>query len=216
MSPQTNSPAPLPRLPSLMSMPTAPAPHPRRQLRNYLLDRSFQIRYTLAVVLLASAISAGLGTFLYRAQRENSRITLLHDPEMGGLLEPELQSEDRKILIGMGIFLGTLVVGLGALGIFATHRIAGPAHVISSLAEAVGQGHLPSARPLRHGDELQAAARAMGQMLEQLRAREAKELAGLENLRAELARHPDVPAKLSEWLDQTIRVKRARLGEEEP
>jgi len=44
---------------------------PKRKMRNFLLDKPFQLKYTLAVVLVSSVISAGLGYFLYQAHRES-------------------------------------------------------------------------------------------------------------------------------------------------
>jgi hypothetical protein len=123
------------------------------------------------------------------------------------------------VLFGLAAFLGVLVLGLGTVGIFATHRIAGPAHVIQQWAAAVADGRLPSPRPLRHGDELQAAATELARMVEALRTREAKELAGLQNLLATLEGGRPLSLEQQTWLEQTIRVKKARLqveSDEEP
>ena len=39
----------------------APAPvHYKRHLKNYLLDKSYQLRYTTVIVLISAALTAGL------------------------------------------------------------------------------------------------------------------------------------------------------------
>jgi hypothetical protein len=42
----------------------------QRRLRNYLLDSHFQLKYSAYLVLIAIAISACLGIFLWRTSRE--------------------------------------------------------------------------------------------------------------------------------------------------
>ena len=38
---------------------------PKRRIRNFLLDKRFQLKYTFAVVAVSAVISAGLGIALY-------------------------------------------------------------------------------------------------------------------------------------------------------
>ena len=77
---------------------------PKRRMRNLLLDKPFQLKYTLAVVLVSSIISAGLGTLLYQAHRESSQVASLDDPFLDSALQDELKQEDRKVLFSLIIF----------------------------------------------------------------------------------------------------------------
>lgn len=65
---------------------------PKRYMRNFLLDKRFQLKYTLAVVVITAILALILGWFLYQTQqdvfdaaRENSQLAALDamgDPEM--------------------------------------------------------------------------------------------------------------------------------------
>ena len=149
---------------------------PKRLMKNFLLDKRFQLKYTLAVVIISTAISAGLGYFLYEAHRETSQVSSLDDPDLDGALAAELASEDRKVLFSLAGFLGALVLALGALGIMATHKIAGPAYAMRRNLSIVADGGIPRMRALRKGDELVRVAEEMIRMCDSLRAREKEDL----------------------------------------
>ena len=149
---------------------------PKRLMKNFLLDKRFQLKYTLAVVVISTAISVLLGTFLYQAHRETSQVSSLDDPDLDGALAAELASEDRKVLFSLAGFLGALVLALGTLGIMATHKIAGPAYAMRRNLSIVADGGIPRMRALRKGDELVSVAEAMINMCDSLRAREELDL----------------------------------------
>jgi HAMP domain-containing protein len=149
---------------------------PKRRIRNFLLDKRFQLKYTLAVVAVSAVISAGLGYFLYKAHRESSRVASLDDPDLDGALRAALLDEDRKVLFAMAGFLGGLVLCLGAVGIIATHKIAGPAYAMRRTMSMIADGKLPTVRALRKHDELQAVGDELKRMADNLREREESDL----------------------------------------
>ena len=187
---------------------------PKRRIRNFLLDARFQLKYTLAVVIISSAISAGLGVLLYQAHRESSQVASLDDPDLDGALRQELLQEDRRVLVYLVAFLGGLVLCLTGLGIVATHKIAGPAYAMKRKLGDIADGHLPVIRALRRGDELKEVADELRRMAQALRQREEAELAQLQKVVAALrGQPPGNEAALAE-LERLLREKKSRLGDE--
>jgi HAMP domain-containing protein len=176
---------------------------PKRRIRNFLLDKRFQLKYTLAVVAVSAVISAGLGYFLYQAHRESSRVASLDDPDLDGALRSVLLDEDRKVLFALAGFLGGLVLCLGAVGIVATHKIAGPAYAMRRTMSLIADGKYPTVRALRKHDELQAVGNELKRMADNLREREESEL---KTLKAALE------GSAADQLKDLIRQKEERLA----
>ncbi len=186
-------------------------PRSQRKLRNLVLDRPFQFKYTLAVVLITVALTAGMGAFVYQAQREASRITLMVDEDMAEIIGPELAKEDRKVLWALGLFLLLETVTLGVLGVVVTHHIVGPAGYLTRLVRQVANGKLPKARPIRKGDEFRDLAGALADMLDRLRQQETEDLNRLEMLADCLERGDGGCEEARAWLEQIVERKKARL-----
>ncbi|HUU01218.1 MAG TPA: hypothetical protein VM425_07265 [Myxococcota bacterium] len=183
---------------------------PQRKMRNFLLDKRFQLKYTLAVVLVSSAISAGLGYFLYQAHRESSQVASLDDPDLDGALSAELRTEDRKVLFFLFTFLGGLVLALSAVGIVATHKIAGPAYAMRRKLSEIADGKLPIIHELRRGDELKAVAEELRRMAGALREREEHDVRDLSAIASGLEQQGanDQAGELRKIVEQ----KQQRLG----
>jgi methyl-accepting chemotaxis protein len=72
--------------------------------------------------------------------------------------------------------LTLMVVLIGLLGIYFTHKVAGPVYKMKRLLGQVGQGNLRVEARLRKGDELRDFFDAFTQMVANLRALEKKQL----------------------------------------
>ncbi len=68
-----------------------------------------------------------------------------------------------------GIIASFLII---LLGVFATHRVAGPLYRLEKSAEAAAAGALPAEVHLREGDEMHPLAEAQGRLFSSLAARE--------------------------------------------
>jgi hypothetical protein len=118
-------------------------------------------------------------------------------PELLGEFSKEADEHDRNIaqhqeaiaanqalLIGrQKVVLGSLVGGLvlmvvliGLLGIYFTHKVAGPVYKMKRLLRQVGRGNLRVEARLRKGDELQDFFDTFTQMVSGLRDLEKKQL----------------------------------------
>lgn len=160
---------------------------PKRKLRNYLLDRRFQFKYTSMVVGVTLIVASLLGAIAYReskGQTEALQIQLAIqpdlDPQVAAQLDAFGKQRDRQMLAGILAGIALLSLALGATGIVITHKIIGPAYRIRKLLATVARGHLRVDGALRKGDELQDVFGAFNDMVESLRMRQSEEIAQLD------------------------------------
>ncbi|MFA9412382.1 MAG: hypothetical protein ACERK0_14030 [Deltaproteobacteria bacterium] len=159
----------------------------QRRMRNYLIDRRFQLKYTGMVLLVTVTVAGGLGYLAYgfsRGQTEALTAQIMAQPDLAADtasdLEEFAQQEDRKIrnAIFAGVLLLTLALGL--MGIIVTHRVVGPAYRMRRLFAHVGEGKLEITTGIRKGDELQELYHSFADMVESLRDQRAEEIEQLE------------------------------------
>lgn len=161
---------------------------PKRKLRNYLLDRPFQLKYTGMVVAVATLLSIVLGTLEYRASKETSDVILAQsladpmysEPSLRRALEADFRANDRKVIVRLAVSLGLMIVCLGLTGIVITHKVVGPVYKMKLLFREVIKGRLKLAGKLRKGDELQDFFETFQQMVDKLKARQKAEVEELE------------------------------------
>jgi len=165
----------------------------QRKLRNYLIDRRFQLKYTSMVVLVTVSVASGLGYVAYQFSRGQTEALTAHiaaqpdlDNETAADLERFAQQEDRKIrnAIVIGVLLLTLALAL--TGILVTHRVVGPAYRMRRLFEGIGDGKLRITTGIRKSDELQELFRSFADMVESLRDQRSDEIARLEDTLAKM------------------------------
>lgn len=161
---------------------------PKRKLRNYLLDRPFQLKYTGMVIAVATLLSLVLGTLEYRASKETSDVILAQsladpmysEPSLRRALEADFKANDRKVILRLVLSLGLMTVLLGLTGIVITHKVVGPVYKMKFLFREVIKGRLKLAGRLRKGDELQDFFDVYAQMIETLRQRQVSEIAQID------------------------------------
>jgi len=150
-------------------------PQNKRRLRNYLLDVGLQLRYTVFIIAVAVFLTAVLGSRIYVAIQETTRIVTLTasvDPSTERELQQEFQAKDRVVLWAVAGFGMLLVLTVTAAGIWMTHKIAGPLHNIGSVFARIRDNKIPEdLRHLRKGDELQAFHAGFREMYDAIRAR---------------------------------------------
>ena len=196
--------------PAASSAPSKGAGRHQRSLRNYLIDSSFQLKYTGLIIAVALVISAILGLFLLstsqkvveQSQRvvdESKKVSdvvkmtiannYADNPELANaftgeaLLTEQKIAEQRQVLVQkqrtmFGALVGGLtlmVILIGLLGIYFTHKVAGPIFKMTGLLRQVGEGKLSFHGRLRRGDELQNFFRTFLDMVEKLKARQRRE-----------------------------------------
>lgn len=209
--------------------PAAPPVKYKRSLKNYLLDAKFQLKWTGRIIIVALAISALMGVFLFqtskkvteqtetviaegqkaieqnrvnsellqmkmlaeaadspelmttyqaKAKKEAAELQKQKDELQAQAIETRAQQSRMGITIAGALVL--LVLLIGVLGIFFTHKVVGPIHMMKNLLRQVGDGKLNFNRKPRKGDELQDFFEVFQAMVNQLKARQAEEVKVLE------------------------------------
>lgn len=166
----------------------------KRHIRNYLLDRKLQLRYTLMMVVLSSVLTAGLGYFWYTQMRTTSRtievraLATMSDEDVQRIKD-EMASQDRLrllVLVGFGVLFAFSVAGYG---IVLTHKVAGPLFKISRYMNDMKEGKLGEVYDLRKGDQLRDFFDTFKQMHIALRKQTQDEVATLDEVIASTERH---------------------------
>ena len=160
----------------------------QRKVKNYLLDRRFQLKYTGMVLLVTIAVASVLGYVAYdfsKGQTEAFTAQIAAqpdlDPDTASDLEQLAKAEDRKVrnAIIAGVLL--MALALGITGIIVTHRVVGPTYRMRRLFQHVGEGHLEVTTGIRKGDELQELYHSFAEMVESLREQRAEDIERLED-----------------------------------
>jgi hypothetical protein len=179
--------------------------HHKRRLRNYLLDVGLQLRYTVVIIAVAVFLTAVLGSRIYVASQETTRIVTLTasvDPSTEQELRQQFQTNDRVVLWGIIGFGLVLVLTVTGVGIWMTHKIAGPLLNIGSVFGRIRDNKLPEdIRHLRKGDELQAFHASLREMYDAIRARVLRDKEALEKAIAAIEAMPSRPAELDRALE---------------
>jgi hypothetical protein len=116
------------------------------------------------------------------------------DPELArayaqssGSVDQEIERQQALLVVDQRNMLGALVGGLGCmviviglLGIYFTHKVAGPVYKMKLLLRQIGEGKLNFKGRLRKGDELQDFFETFADMAERLKGRQQGEVDRLE------------------------------------
>jgi hypothetical protein len=190
------------------------SPQHKRKLRNYLLDVGLQLRYTVFIIAVAVFLTAVLGQRIYSAMQETTRIvtmTASADPSAERELLQQFQSNDRVVLCGIIGFGLVLALTVTAVGIWMTHKIAGPLHNIGSVFARVRDNKLPEdLRNLRKGDELQAFHASFREMYDAIRARVLKDNDIIGKAIATIESQATRPAELQEVIEDLRRLQQEK------
>jgi hypothetical protein len=197
----------------------------KRSVKGLLINRRFQLKYTLIVVFLAVVISTVLGVLLYHRVSENTTLTL---DNLRALAAPAefleqsgraLRDRDREVMLLLVASLLGLVLAITVLGIYVTHKVAGPLYVMSRYLRDIEAGSLREVRALRKGDDLVEFYEIFQQMLAALQDREKRDIAALEGAIRTLRDHleklgsgsqADLVAELSQTVESLAALKKRK------
>ncbi len=146
--------------------------------KQFLINRAFQIKYTVIIAIIGIIIAILWGTLFYKASKENSQQMLMlvqMDPNLSSMtdiIKDKLATEDSKIMLYLIAFVIAIFLSLVIWGILITHRVAGPIFIISKYVDSISDGKIPETRPLRKKDELKEFFDKFSKMLDSLKERE--------------------------------------------
>jgi methyl-accepting chemotaxis protein len=186
-----------------------------RKRRTYLVDRSFQLKYTLVLGAWGLLLAVVFGLWVWQAHEHAAGLAL--QAARAGASAPVERSD--RLLLWMLPVIGLLsAVALGLVGFLMSHRIAGPVYVMGRDLRLLAQGHFPEQRSLRKGDELQNLFALFQHAVEALREREERRTAMLEEvlsaLYAAAPRAPELNAAIR-TLEEEVQDRRGALAEAE-
>jgi hypothetical protein len=157
---------------SVTSMPNPANSRPRLPFyrRTYLIDRSFQLKYTVILMLVGAAISLLFGALMYQAHVDATALMDLPNP-----FREAVSSGDRMLLwLVLGIAV-IMAAAMGLFGVLVTHKVAGPIYVLTHYMTTLSQGKYPQMRPLRKNDELKEFFERFRAAVESMKSREGDE-----------------------------------------
>jgi hypothetical protein len=177
----------------------------QRHWRNYLLDRGYQLRFTLIIVGISATLTSVLGWFVLSKAHEASRVVQVRamDPsdELAHQLQAQFAHNDQRMTIALIVFGIVLCLVLAVYGIVLTHKVAGPLHKVSIYLDKIRQGRLGTINNLRRGDELIDFYQHFKDAHDALRRRTEADIALLEKAIAALGASP-VAEELREAKDR--------------
>ena len=109
--------------------------------QSYLVDRDFQLRYAVEMIILFAVSSSAVGALL-AATIVQLRV---QGDAQGG----------RRLLVILIVATALLFLVIFGYAVLMAHRISGPIWVMSKMLDSLAAGKLPWVRPLRKNDELQ-------------------------------------------------------------
>ena len=124
--------------------------------------------------------------------------------------QESLIQRERHLLAAVIAGLALMVVLIGLLGIYFTHKVAGPVFKMSQLLKHMGTGNLRIEGRLRRGDELKAFFDTFTQMVSALRDHEKRRLDDVEAAIRALERGETAEAAL--LLDRVRSALRDSVG----
>lgn len=184
------------------------------QRRVYLVDRDFQLKYTLLLVVTGLVVALAFGLWIWQAHLQVSELAAV-DPA----IRPLIEASDRNLLV---VFIGIallMAAALGLVGILVTHRVAGPIFVMGHYMSVLAQGRYPRMRTLRQRDELKGFFRNFLEAVATLKRREADHAAVLEDAVERMrAARPGAPelAPAIDALEAAARQRREALAADDP
>jgi methyl-accepting chemotaxis protein len=182
---------------------------PSRKRRTYLVDRSFQLKYTIVLAAWGLGLAVLFGFWVWRAHQQFAAAIA----PAGAPPVPRAASGVPWVLLAVG---AVLAVGLGLVGFLMSHRIAGPVYVMGRDLRLLAQGHFPGQRSLRRADELKSLFALFRHAVDALRDREEQRTRMLEEVLAAMKRAEPRAPELGPAIDllaAEVRDRRAALDE---
>lgn len=118
------------------------------------------------------------------------------ETQANALKEQTERLEDQRgqisLMLGLGLLL--IVVVIGVMGVYVTHKISGPIFKMKRHLNEVAEGHLRVPYALRKGDELVDFFESFSNMVKDLRRRQEEEISMLDSAISQLEGKADEDA----------------------
>lgn len=138
-----------------------------RKLKNVLINPRYQLRYVFWLSATALFLITVNAAVFYHYISENYSVLVELSPmteEAKGLLYSEL----RRILFLLGGASLVFVVLTSILGIFYSHRTAGPLYHFNRVFKLIASGKTDSRVVLRPNDDFREVAQSFNEMMDKI------------------------------------------------
>jgi len=149
--------------------------HPKRKLRNYLINSKFQLKWTAIVVVVNMVLCLALAVPLYHtaASASDQMLALrLGEPQVTpqamSLFVEQNARDKENIILALSLFLGILFIGATLSWIVLTHRFAGPVFHLRKILHSIDDFNLKVDVHSRKHDELKDVVGEFNQMISRL------------------------------------------------
>jgi methyl-accepting chemotaxis protein len=126
--------------------------------RNYLIDKSLQLRYMAMIAILVAVVSIAVGWIIY-----STTCTILLDRLKNTVAVDRLIIDSARIALLRAsclVLAGICLTGL--LMMFIIHRVAGPLFRVKCIMKQIAAGVVPRGLKFRKRDELPDLVESIG------------------------------------------------------
>ena len=127
----------------------------RKRRTQYLIAKSFQLRFSLFLTGVGVVVTTAVGAVLYHVLSKTQSLLI----GSGMVTSPQVIDflmDQRSLFIYslLAVFVGVTLL-LMIFGIVVSHRLAGPIFALTRKMNALAQGNFNATLDLRRGDEFQ-------------------------------------------------------------
>lgn len=144
--------------------------------RKYVINPTFQWKYTALVVMGVFVITTFMSSALYSVLHEQARSSILGHTNPR---EITVWQNTPVVLLAAMAFAALLALVFGIWTIMFTHRLSGPIFVMENLLREVAEGRIPKRRALRKKDEFKDLYDAIWRVIDVMQSEKRTELAKL-------------------------------------
>ena len=183
-------------------------PKPKFKRKHYFIAPAFQLRYIRTVLLIVFGVGV-LSAYTVYYQSMILFGEKLANVYPQGRLVSIVKSINMQILLSLLLITPLMVL----IGMFLSHRIAGPIYRMEKFLTGVSQGDLTTHLTLRPKDELKPLAEGINTVVDSLRSSVAVEKKILDNLRTELS-NLEAATRAKPVEESALKSRMDRLREE--
>ncbi len=154
---------------------------PKRFRRQYLINKAFQLKYSLYLVISGVVGSLLVALIMYWWWKRNNEYM-----EMMGMLDPEFSQANIIVIVTLATFVISTGIFLFFWGILLTHRMAGPIYVIKNVINTILEGKWPSQRHLRKKDEFKDIFQDLNSLVVKLREEEREVISTIDFIKGQV------------------------------
>jgi methyl-accepting chemotaxis protein len=140
----------------------------KRTLKNLLINPQYQLRYVFWLSSTGFGLVLVNALIAYSYINENY-VTLVDLSPMSEEAKSQLYGELRHLILALSVVSFTFMTLIFVLGVFLSHRTAGPMYHFKRVFEEIRDGNLNQRVHLRPKDEFQDVAKSFNEMMDSIK-----------------------------------------------